>query len=337
MRVVLPFFGSRVAPNLLFSNQSLIVQIYSSQIVSKKIISTTSFLEADWAKLIEDFDINVLVCGGVDKQFQEELKEKDVQVVNNVAGEIDEVLEHLIKGKLKNGYGISYLINENKSDDVEESGHTAEVSELIDNNISGIYPNENVDIDCFACSEKSCLKEESCQLCPLGVIDDQVDDETTEILEVAYDIAFEPEQVLCRVSELVYFCLGMNYKHIGIAFCTEMWQEAETVCHILKRFFSITPVCCRIGSSSKDSNNRQFPVKKFCCSPVALANIMNKVNTDLNVALGLCMGCDIVFNKKSEAPVTTLFVKDKLLAHNPVGAIYTKYALEHLKEEFQES
>jgi len=336
MRVVMPFFGSRIAPNLLFSSQSLVVQIYSSHVISKKIISTAAFLEAEWNKLIEQFNINVLICGGIDKRFQSDLEERDVKVINNVAGEIEEVLEHLIQGKLKPGYGISYLIEENKSYDTDELAETSNISKVIDNDQPRVYADEDnkVDIDCFTCLEKSCLKDDVCQFCPLGAIDSHVDEETAQILDVAYDISFEPERVLCRVSELVYFCLGMDYKHLGIAFCTEMWHEAEMVSRILNRFFSITSVCCKIGSSFKDKGNGQFPDKNFCCNPVSLANVMNLVKTDLNISMGLCMGCDIVFNKKSQAPVTTLFVKDKLLAHNPVGAIYTKYALEHLEEEF---
>ena len=38
--------------------------------------------------------------------------------------------------------------------------------------------------------------------------------------------------------------------------------------------------------------------------------------------LGLCVGHDSLFYQYSEARVTTLVVKDRVLAHNPVGAIY---------------
>ena len=53
--------------------------------------------------------------------------------------------------------------------------------------------------------------------------------------------------------------------------------------------------------------------------------------TELNVLVGLCLGSDLVFTERSRAPVTTLFVKDRSLAHNPVGAIYTRYHLESLE------
>jgi len=41
--------------------------------------------------------------------------------------------------------------------------------------------------------------------------------------------------------------------------------------------------------------------------------------------VGLCVGHDILFQKYSKAPTTTLIVKDRVLAHNPAGAVYSKY------------
>lgn len=38
--------------------------------------------------------------------------------------------------------------------------------------------------------------------------------------------------------------------------------------------------------------------------------------------VGLCVGHDSLFIKFSEAPVTVLIAKDRVLAHNPVGALY---------------
>ena len=39
--------------------------------------------------------------------------------------------------------------------------------------------------------------------------------------------------------------------------------------------------------------------------------------------LGLCVGHDSLFLKYSEAFCTVLVSKDRVLAHNPVGALYT--------------
>jgi len=67
------------------------------------------------------------------------------------------------------------------------------------------------------------------------------------------------------------------------------------------------------------------------CNPVAQAMYLNKQKTDLNLIVGLCIGHDILFAKYSNAPVTTLVVKDRVLTHNPLGAIYSRY---YLKNKF---
>jgi uncharacterized metal-binding protein len=45
-------------------------------------------------------------------------------------------------------------------------------------------------------------------------------------------------------------------------------------------------------------------------------------NETPNVLLGLCVGHDSLFFKYTEAPGTVLAVKDRLLGHNPLAAVY---------------
>ncbi len=42
----------------------------------------------------------------------------------------------------------------------------------------------------------------------------------------------------------------------------------------------------------------------------------------MNIIMGLCVGHDMLFNKYSEAPVTTLVVKDRVTGHNPTAVLY---------------
>jgi uncharacterized metal-binding protein len=58
------------------------------------------------------------------------------------------------------------------------------------------------------------------------------------------------------------------------------------------------------------------------CNPIGQAMMLNNAETDLNIIMGLCVGHDSLFMKYSEAPVTVLAVKDRVLAHNPLGALY---------------
>lgn len=138
-----------------------------------------------------------------------------------------------------------------------------------------------------------------------------------------------------RLEELILYSEGMGYEKIGIAFCIGMSREANMLHRILEKKFEVHSVCCKVCGIDKDELDLERLHSKegveAMCNPIGQAMVLNREGTELNVILGLCMGHDILFTKHSEAPVTTLAVKDRVLAHNPLGAIYSNY---YLKRRF---
>jgi len=57
-------------------------------------------------------------------------------------------------------------------------------------------------------------------------------------------------------------------------------------------------------------------------APVAAAAAPVEEKTEFNVVMGLCVGHDSLFLKYATAPCTVFAVKDRLLGHNPLAAIY---------------
>ena len=43
---------------------------------------------------------------------------------------------------------------------------------------------------------------------------------------------------------------------------------------------------------------------------------------DFNIVIGLCVGHDTLFLRHSKVPTTVMIVKDRVLQHNPVAALY---------------
>jgi len=58
------------------------------------------------------------------------------------------------------------------------------------------------------------------------------------------------------------------------------------------------------------------------CNPIAQAEVINAEGVDLAVQLGLCVGHDSLFIKYCRVPTTVLAVKDRVLGHNPLAAVY---------------
>jgi len=71
-----------------------------------------------------------------------------------------------------------------------------------------------------------------------------------------------------------------------------------------------------------ESNKVRPDTFEPACNPVAQAKLLNRAQTEMNIIVGLCVGHDMLFSKYSEAPVTTLVVKDRVTGHNPVSVLY---------------
>jgi uncharacterized metal-binding protein len=160
------------------------------------------------------------------------------------------------------------------------------------------------------------------------------------MLEAAMDIAGESPRRLCRLAEVVYFCIEMKFRRIGIAYCIDMEDAASILTNVLKRFFDVVPVCCKVGGIreselfAEGAPWRDGQDTSLVCNPVGQAYLLERAGTQFNVVVGLCVGADALFGRVSKAPASTLFVKDKSLANNPIGALYSEY---YLKESVSQA
>jgi uncharacterized metal-binding protein len=132
-----------------------------------------------------------------------------------------------------------------------------------------------------------------------------------------------------RVEETIHFARKAGFSHLGVAFCIGLHQEANAFVELLEKNFKISSVCCKVCGVSKDEFDlaRLHPEREAetMCSPLGQAELLNQAGTEFNIVMGLCVGHDALFCKHSRAPVTTLIAKDRVLAHNPAGALYSRY------------
>lgn len=132
-----------------------------------------------------------------------------------------------------------------------------------------------------------------------------------------------------RVEDTIAFAKLMGYRKIGMATCIGLLDESERLSKILTaQGFEPVSVCCKAGSIDKlelgltESDKVRPGTFEPACNPIAQAEICNRMGTDMNIIVGLCVGHDMLFNKHSRAPVTNLIVKDRVTGHNPVAVLY---------------
>lgn len=136
-----------------------------------------------------------------------------------------------------------------------------------------------------------------------------------------------------RIREVAAFAEKLRVKKAGLAFCSGLSDEAARADTILKNHgLDVVSVCCSCGGVDKtelEIPSREKIYGEDCyepaCNPLLQAEILNRSETAFNVMVGLCIGHDMLFTKASQAPVTTLIVKDRFTGHNPVISLYSRY------------
>lgn len=312
----IPLLRDRVAPRCTIADSILLLEVSTDRIVHRKSLKIGEKSWNDLLRIFSDNKVGTLVCGGIDYGSRRLTMEQGLSIIDNVACSDKEVMKAIETGTLIPGLGLSRSADLNVPSRRESPSST---------HAPGVLT-----VDCLACQDRSCLEGKTCFLSS-GLSRQGESKEIRQILNSAFDISLEDERVLCRLSELVYFALEMNYKTIGVAYCIDLLEEARIVVQVLRRFFTVLPICCKVGGKHI-SESPSGDANKISCNPAAQALILNAAGVDFNIVIGLCIGTDSIFSKLSSAPASTLFVKDKSLANNPIAAVYLDHFLKEVTE-----
>ncbi|HET8578281.1 MAG TPA: DUF1847 domain-containing protein [Methylomirabilota bacterium] len=155
--------------------------------------------------------------------------------------------------------------------------------------------------------------------------------EDPEVLRIASASALVESEGYCRwtrVEEICAFAKKLGFHKIGIATCISFVDQAKTLSGILESHgFEVASAACKNGCVPKERLGLRDEDKirpgsfEPMCNPISQAELLNRAGCELNVILGLCVGHDSLFSRYSKGLVTTLVAKDRVLAHNPVGAL----------------
>ncbi len=190
---------------------------------------------------------------------------------------------------------------------------------------------------CANCQKHECSKKDKGALpqnCPMNnkeLMDEALEEYFKEENSKFYILSSEIEALgygeWVRLKEIMEFSRKMGFKHLGLAFCRGLRQEGRITAHILtSNGFEVSSVICKTGGVDKCEVGIVHKIHEGefepMCNPIAQAKFLEKAGTEFNIVLGLCVGHDSLFYKYSHTLTTTFAVKDRVLAHNPLGAVY---------------
>jgi len=188
---------------------------------------------------------------------------------------------------------------------------------------------------CGRCESKECRDGKDCFSQTSNHRQLYQDNHIAELHKAASSIEGRYYGKETRLGEIILFAKELGCQKLGLAFCIGLSEEAKIIDEILSKHFEIVSVCCKVcGIDKKDFDLPQISSRnqEVMCNPAGQAQLLNDAGTQLNVLCGLCVGHDAIFAKVSDAPVTTLIAKDRVLAHNPAGAIYSRYIRKRFNE-----
>ncbi|MGD2215279.1 MAG: DUF1847 domain-containing protein [Gemmatimonadales bacterium] len=149
------------------------------------------------------------------------------------------------------------------------------------------------------------------------------------LTEVARESLPELHERWCRTREAMEYARRLGATHIGLSFCVGLRREAHTLTKVLEaNGFRVTSVCCKTGAVAKEEIGIQEHQKvrpsqpEMICNPIAQAELLNRAEVELAFILGQCVGHDSATLAHLDSPAICIVVKDRVLAHNTVAALY---------------
>ena len=155
------------------------------------------------------------------------------------------------------------------------------------------------------------------------------DPEDRRIAVAADQIAFAGDPRWSRLEQTIEFARRAGATKIGLSFCSGSRREAGIMTQVLEaNGFQVSSAVCKTGGVPKetmgilDSEKVRPGNPEMICNPIVQTELLKWSNTDLNITVGQCVGHDSLIMKHSGTWITYLIPKDRVLAHNPVVALY---------------
>ena len=105
VKVAIPRYGESVAPCFEYSATMAIYSIAGTEGVEQIDVTMYSRVAFDRIRLIRDYEVEVVICGGVEDKYEDMLRANGVRVFSWVSGNVEDLLRAYLEGRLIAGSG----------------------------------------------------------------------------------------------------------------------------------------------------------------------------------------------------------------------------------------
>jgi predicted Fe-Mo cluster-binding NifX family protein len=104
MKVAIPLFKDRVSPRFDVCPEVWIVELTNGEVVNQEKSPLESFNLQQRLDQLTSKRVDKIICGGIESSCIDQLGNRGIDVIHNVAGEAGEALNLFIKGVLRPGF-----------------------------------------------------------------------------------------------------------------------------------------------------------------------------------------------------------------------------------------
>jgi predicted Fe-Mo cluster-binding NifX family protein len=103
MHVIVCALNGIIAPKYYDSAQLLSLIVKNGMIAHQEVIAVEALDPDELCALVLHMKVDVVICGGIRKAYQERLAGSSVQLIYNVIGNTDDVVKRFVEGMLRTG------------------------------------------------------------------------------------------------------------------------------------------------------------------------------------------------------------------------------------------
>ena len=92
-----------MAPRLDGARSLLLLDIESDEVSSRQSVEIQSRTSADTLRFMKEHGVEVIICGGITNDEQEQIRLKEITVIPWVTGDADRAIDVYLKGRLEPG------------------------------------------------------------------------------------------------------------------------------------------------------------------------------------------------------------------------------------------
>jgi len=103
MKIAIPIFGERISPRFDFSPEMWVIDVEGGKVLGQEKFPTANLNFSERLEQITSNGVDKLICGGIDGLSRDQLGSRGIDVIQDVIGDAEIVIDLLMRGRLRPG------------------------------------------------------------------------------------------------------------------------------------------------------------------------------------------------------------------------------------------